>query len=437
MPCTKRWSCLLLVVALVSTAGCSSETSTYVDPAKLVKPPMPATPAVAPVLKPDVPQTPEAAVEAVVDGLKASKPIVVWETLPASAQKGLSSGVSTMAHGVDQEVWQQTVVNLKKLVTLLETKKEDILASPIWKSGQLPKLETVKASWDPSVKLLRIIVDSELVDHEKMSSFDGAEFLKGTGAKIFAQLRDVTKTMKPDPLAFIDTAKCKVEKQSDSSAKVTITWPDPNAKPIHLGLAVIDGKWSSTQLNMGAAMGSFFLQTYLEPFRPYQMLEWKPAYLKDMEKLGKILDKLQSAKTSDEFQTVMSRQLMQFVVAKALQLRAKGPKRTPLETVSFERKANTAMIVVKGLHAMDEPTYHDLTKSLRALDPDQFRGPMEIEGSSVFFVGPIDAVYDKTLQAIKVGNIVSKDKLRDTVVVELPTSVKDEKTTAEADAKSK
>jgi hypothetical protein len=36
-----------------------------------------------------------------------------------------------------------------------------------------------------------------------------------------------------------------------------------------------------------------------------------------------------------------------------------------------------------------------------------------------------------------VGKIASKDKLRDTVTVELPTSLKDEKTTAEADSKSK
>jgi hypothetical protein len=52
-------------------------------------------------------------------------------------------------------------------------------------------------------------------------------------------------------------------------------------------------------------------------------------------------------------------------------------------------------------------------------------------------IGPSDAIFDKTVEAIKVGKIVGKDKLRDTVTVELPTSLKDEKTTAEAGAKSK
>ncbi|HXY34692.1 MAG TPA: hypothetical protein VEI07_10725, partial [Planctomycetaceae bacterium] len=84
----------------------------------------------------------------------------------------------------------------------------------------------------------------------------------------------------------------------------------------------------------------------------------------------------------------------------------------------------------------EEPTYHDLTKSLRAINPDKFRGPIEAEGSTLFFIGPDEGVFDKTLEAIKVGKIASKDKLRDTVTVELPTSLKDEKATAEAGAKS-
>ena len=132
----------------------------------------------APLLKPDVPQTPEAAVQAVFDGLKNSKPVAVWNLLPDNPQQSLNSLVSKLASGVDVEVWNHTAANLKKLATLLETKKEFILASPIWKSGQVPKLDVVKPSWDPAVKLLRIIVDSELVDQQKMSSFQRPQLFR-------------------------------------------------------------------------------------------------------------------------------------------------------------------------------------------------------------------------------------------------------------------
>jgi hypothetical protein len=429
MSAVARGYCLVVILIAGSIAGCSSDASN--PTAAAAKTDAPAAPP-APLLKPDVPQTPDAAVQKVLEGLRASKPVVLWEALPESAQHSLDSLIANSASKVDKEVWAQTVANLKKLVTLLETKKEFILASPMWKTGQLPKLDDIKASWDPAVKVLRTAVDSDLTDQQKMSDFHGQAFFDGTGAKVFADVRALTKTLKPDPLAIIDTAKVTVTKQSDTSAKLTITSPDPKSKPIEVNLAIVDGKWTSPQLNLISQFGGLAVIGYLEPFRPYQLVEWKQDYMKDMDRLGKILDKLQGATTNKEFQTAVANQLLPFAIQKVTQVRAKRPKRTQIEALSYERQANTAMVVVKGLHSFDEPTYHDLTKAIRAISPEMFRGPMEAEGSTLFFVGPVDGAFQKTLEAIKVGKIAGQDKLRDTVTVELATSLKDEKTTAEA-----
>ncbi len=90
------------------------------------------------------------------------------------------------------------------------------------------------------------------------------------------------------------------------------------------------------------------------------------------------------------------------------------------------------MIVVKDLHSFEEPTYEALTKALRAVDVETFRGPKEVEGATLFFVGPTDNALDKVVKAIQVGKITNTDKLRDTVKVELPTSLKEPPSTAEA-----
>ncbi len=95
------------------------------------------------------------------------------------------------------------------------------------------------------------------------------------------------------------------------------------------------------------------------------------------------------------------------------------------------------MVVVKGFHTFDEPTYETLTKGLRAINLDTFRGPLEVEGSTLFFVGPTDHVLHQVVKSIQVGKVTDTDKLRDIVKVELPTSVKDTSSTAEAGAKSK
>ena len=82
----QRRMCLLLVATVVGAAGCSSETATPTTTAPTDAPAAPA----APTLKPDVPQTPEAAVKAIVDGLKASKPIAAWDALPDAGQRSWS-----------------------------------------------------------------------------------------------------------------------------------------------------------------------------------------------------------------------------------------------------------------------------------------------------------------------------------------------------------
>jgi len=436
MACLERRLTLVSFVVVAAAAGCSSDAPSNPTAAATQKA-APATSRATPAseIKREPLPTPEAAVQTVVDGLKASKPIVVWDILPTEAQDDIDKVISTSIAKVDREVWDRTVATLKKLVTLLETKKEFILASRLWKTGQLPKLDDVKASWDPGVKLLRAIVDSEVVDREKMSAFNGAKFLEGTGAKLFADARAFTKTMKSDPLAIIDTAKFTVKKTTDSSANLTITLADPKAKPIHLALTVVGRKWTCLPLNMSPTIVGLVAMKYLDAFRPYRLVEWKATYLKDMDRLGKILDRLQGAKTSDDFQPILSAQFIPFVALLIAELNVKRPPETAIQKLSWERQANTALVVVKGLHTFDESTYHDLTKSLRAVNPDTFRGPLEADGSTLFFLGPAEGILDKTVDAIKVGKIVDKDKLRDTVTVELATSLKEEKSTAEAGAK--
>jgi hypothetical protein len=427
MSCHQRYLCLLLIVLVASVAGCQSDTPA--PPAAATYPP--AAPD-TPVLNPDVPQTPELAVQTVLDGLKASKPVALWDALPATAQQTIDKQLGDAIATVDPEVWQRTVANLKKLVTLLETRKSDFLACALFRTGQIPKVIDLKAAWDPGVQLLKALVNSDVVDQQKMSKFSGRAFFGGVGATVFAEARAVSKTMKPDRLAFLDGIKATVKKTSDSAAQVTLNFADPKAKPMEMRLAIIEGKWTSQQMAFILTFGSGVATAYFEPFHPYHLVEWKSGYLKDMDRLSQIIDKLQAAKSGDEFQNLMFNQVLLFAMQKGGQLRAPRPQPTPTQTLSWDRKANTAMIVVKGLHSFEEPTYEALTKALRAVDLETFRGPKEVEGSTLFFVGPTDNVLDKVVKAIQVGKIADTDKLRDIVKVELPTSLKEPPSTAEA-----
>ena len=205
----KQAACFLSI-GVFGIVGCSEGNAV-----NTVAPPLPAQ-----LLNPGVPQTPDAAVRTVLDGLKASKPVVVWDVMPASHQAAFNRMVRDFASAADPEIWKRTVGNLKKIAQLAETKKNFILQSPFVQSAKGIKPEDVKASWDPGLKLFKTIVESELVDQEKMKNFDGRAFLEGTGAKLFAQARALSRSWKNDPLKQIDGWKATVR-----HCPITTRWP--------------------------------------------------------------------------------------------------------------------------------------------------------------------------------------------------------------------
>jgi hypothetical protein len=180
-----------------------------------------------PVVKPGVPQTPEAAVKTVLDGLKASQPIALWDAMTTGQQDALNKSIRQVAENIDPEVWAATVDNAKKFVKVAETKRDLILKVPMIKSLKQLKPEELKAGWDPAVKLAKTILQSELTDPEKLKKFDGREFFAGTGATLLAQARDLSRAFKDDPLKQIDQLSATVTESSDGGAKAVLSFGGP------------------------------------------------------------------------------------------------------------------------------------------------------------------------------------------------------------------
>ncbi len=129
-----------LVTSIVLAGGCSGST---LDTAIHSKP--------VPVKQPTV--SAEATVQAVVDGLKASRPIVLWDFLDSNQQGGVNGIVRDFADVIDPEIWEATTRNLKKLAHVAATKKEFLLECPLWQVLGV-KRANVKSSYAPAAKLL-------------------------------------------------------------------------------------------------------------------------------------------------------------------------------------------------------------------------------------------------------------------------------------------
>jgi len=388
-----------------------------------------------PVLKPIVP--PGTAVQTVLDGLRASKPVAFWDVLVTEQQTSINNAVREFADVMDPEVWDRTVRNLKKLVRVLEKKKDFVLDSPLWRTSGI-KPADVKASWGPAVKILKTIVESELVDLQTMKKFDGRMFLEGTGAVLYAETHKLFRSMKDDPLQRIENMKVTVKKSEDQAATVVLQSSDPKVKPIELEMAVSERRWFVPRLSLIVGYALKTVPSYRKLFSTYCLADWKDQYVQDMDRLEKALDQLEAAKSSDEFQTIVGREIFPVALQRVALFRKGPPKYRGLKAASYRRKVTTAMVLIKGNHSPYEPSLSALTARLKGAvpAPDSISFPMTIDGTTVILVDPVKDI-GALAKTIDLGKVTQVDAKRKTVIVELPDSAPGAKTATHAKALAK
>jgi hypothetical protein len=415
----------LLTVGIVLILGCSGQI-----------PGSAARSDSSPALEPAMP--PQAAAQAVLDSLKASKPAALWDILASDQQVAINTAVHELAEAMDPDVWDHTVRNLKKLVRVLETKKDFVLDSPWWRTSSSLKLADVKARWVPAVGILKTIVGSELVDLPQMKKFDGRAFLEGTGATLYAETHELFRSMKDDRLKRLEDMQVSVKDTGDRTATVVLRSPDPKAKPIEIVTDFSEGKWIVPQLSFVTRYVLKKVPAYLNLFKPYGLADWKDQYVKDMDRLEKALDQLEVAKTSDEFQAVVGREIFPVVLARIAQFRKGPPTDGGLKATSYSRNATTALVLVQGKHSPGEPSLDALMARLNGAvpPPDSVSFPKTIERMTVILVDPVGDI-NAFAKTIDVGKITQVDAKRKTVIVELPSSAAKDKANAPANAQQK
>ena len=303
---------------------------------------------------------------------------------------------------------------------MVETKQEFLLECPLWQAVGVKRAD-VKSTYATAAKLLKTIAESDLVDQQKMKQFDGRAFVEGTGTSLYAQSRELLGGLKVDPVQRLSDLKVKIRKSPGETTTVILEYSDPKAKPFEFQLSVADGKWYSPQLTLVIGFLAKKIETYHKLFKPYYLTEWKDGYLAEMERLGKALDKLESAKTSDEFQVIVARDVLPVMLRNVALVRKGLPQFHGLKAVSYKRKATTALVVIKGKHAANETALREMVSQFKQIEPapEAVLGPRIFEDSTVLLVDPVGDI-NVLARSIQGGKVARTDAKRKTLVVELP-----------------
>ena len=135
----------------------------------------------------DVPDSPDGTVLTVAHELGNNNPGVLWDAMPASYQDDVEGVIHDAAAKMDAEVYDKAFVILKKLVGVLEDKRDFILDHPMMNEGfiamMLKDRKEVEKYWDDIVELVDILAASEISKLESLQSIDVGAFLGGTGGR--------------------------------------------------------------------------------------------------------------------------------------------------------------------------------------------------------------------------------------------------------------
>ncbi len=370
---------------------------------------------------PPTPDSPDAAVMAVLLGIREKHPEAVWDFLPGSMQRHLNEAVREFGRSIDAEMWNRSMGLLKKIVQIFETKKEFIFENPHWKTAERIDAREFQAHWDDIVGLCSALVNSELSDVERLKKFDGRAFLASTGAKVIGSLEMLSKSVKNSPFGLLADVKVKLKSRNGEVAVITIEVP--GQPPTDHEFALLEGKWcprswveSAPRLEALPPMIAGVLKSDLVAKR-------KEVFMQDLDLVEQGINDLLDAKTAKEFNDYVEQAVIPFLSQRIENLRPK-PAASDVKATggSSSTTPEGVTVVVKGM--LDEKAADALSLKLAGLSDNTklsvVIGPTIKGETTEFIVTPVADV-QRFASRLEIGKVVAVDAAVRSVTVAIPS----------------
>jgi hypothetical protein len=253
--------------------------------------------------QPTVPDTPDGTVTAVAGALGEGKPQVLWTAMPASYQKDVEGLIRTFAEKMDAEIYDKGFGLLKKLVTVLQEKRDFILDNPNIAKGPVD-VEKARAKWDSLVSALDALVNSDVSSLESLKTLDVGKFLRTTGSTMMQSAADMS-TATPDDKYNTEFAskmkgvKAEVVSTEGDTATVKITVPGEDPKETEM--VRVEGKWVPKDLADEWDKRIAEAKAGLAEMSKEKMAEAKPQIMMMLGAAEPMLDQLLKAENQEQF----------------------------------------------------------------------------------------------------------------------------------------
>ena len=290
-----------LLFALICVAGCSqskpasvttepvtdAKSSAVIDQTVTESSPITSIPLVSTVKE----GTAESTFQQTLIAFQEGRLETVFDFLPPSYQADVNTLVRDFAGKMDAEIWSSSFNLVAKVAHLLKSKKTLILSLDGIKRN--PQIESIKPYWDAIATGMHELASGDMSDLSKLKQAKAHDLL-ASASNVFRRM--------PLP-AFSDLQVMTV--RSDSTTATLSYRETKDADPKQVEFVLIEGKWIPKSIASGWSSSVVDSKALLDEL-PRQISALKPEAIKQIDAISGMIDQLQSAKTSDEFDAAVA-----------------------------------------------------------------------------------------------------------------------------------
>ena len=230
--------------------------------------------------------TAEAAFQQTLVAFQDGRLDAIYDFLPASHQADVEGVVHLFGEKMDGELWSKTFQILAKIANILKTKKSMILKLDIVQKS--PRVNAIKPHWDGIAGGIYDVATSEVADVESLKRCDvkrllssGSQLLNGMPLPKFGNVSVMTVN-------------------SDANSATLSYRESKDGEAIQVEFVKVDGKWMPKSLADGWATTIDDIKSKLKNL-PGIVTSIKPQMMQQLEQMNGSIEKMQEAKTPEEF----------------------------------------------------------------------------------------------------------------------------------------
>jgi hypothetical protein len=367
--------------------------------------------------------TADAAVLAVLDGLRQNNPQALWDFLPTSYQQDVNDTVHEFAEKMDAELWNRVFGTLNKITEILKTKKEFILSHPELQGAEKVDPQQMAANWDGVLELFATLLGSELFQLDELKNIDVGTYLAKTGGSLMRQASILSKLSPDDPFGNqfhqkLADAEVELLESDGDRALVKLTTADPEDEPKDIEFVRVEEKWIPATLAESWDLKMTELKTKMSlAMAPEVISERKVQTLQILDMVDPVLDQLLQAETVEDFHAVVNE-----TVAPGLGLLMLQQGMVSRDTAARSGDPSNESVVVQFTSKLDQASEDALIDKLldRVDQPDLGLAPPPVatETGTRLEVSPVQDVA-AFAKRIDFGKVIDVNVETRTITVEL------------------